>query len=115
MLSQNIVLKGVKLNIKQFEMFKEKQIISKTHRSILNSHIRQCNKIIEDLKSQINKIKASVKNKCSTKEFIEISSLIIKSKEKVFKIIKNQQIKKIYKSLPPTGTHLHQTSSERNG
>ena len=37
-LSQNIVPKGVKLNIKQFQSFKEKQIICKTHRSILNSH-----------------------------------------------------------------------------
>ena len=93
-LSQNIVPKGVKLNIKQFQSFKEKQIICKTHRSILNNWVRNCNRIIKDLKSQINKIKANVKNLCNNRDFIDISNLIIKSKEKVLKITKNWQIKK---------------------
>ena len=93
-LSQNIVPKGVKLNIKQFSTFQERKIICKTHRSILNSHIRQCNKIIDNLKSQINKIKTSIKNKCNNKDFTDISNIICKSKEKVFKITKNCQIQK---------------------
>ena len=93
-LSQNIVPKGVKLNIKQFSTFQERKIICKTHRSILNSWVRQCNKIIDKLQSQINKIKTSIKNKCSNKDFMDISNIIVKSKEKVFKITKNCQIKK---------------------
>ena len=84
-LSQNIVPKGIQLNLKQFETFQEKQIICKTHRSIPNSHVRQCNRIIEDLKSQINKIKDNVKSKSSNKDFTKISNLIVESKEKVFK------------------------------
>ena len=88
-LSQKLFPKGVKLNIKQFQSFKEKQIICKTHRSILNSQVRNCNRIIKNLKSQINKIKANIKNTCNNRDFIDISNLIIKSKEKVFKIIKN--------------------------
>ena len=93
-LSQNIVPKGVKLNIKQFPTFQERRIICKTHRSILNSQVRQCNKIIDKLQSQIGKVKTSVKNKSNNKDFIDISNIIHKSKEKVFKITKNCQIKK---------------------
>ena len=93
-LSQNIVPKGVKLNIKQFSTFQERKIICKTHRSILNSWVRQCNKIIDKLQSQISKIKTSVKNNCNNKDFIDISNIINKSREKVFKITKNCQIKK---------------------
>ena len=93
-LSQNIVRKGVKINIKQFQSFKEKQIICKTHRCILNSHVRHCNRIIKNLKAQINKIKANVKNTCNSNEFIDINNTIIKSKEKVFKTTRSQQIKK---------------------
>ena len=107
-LSQNIVPKGVKLNIKQFSTFQERKIICKTHRSILNSQVRQCNKMIDNLKSQINKIKTSIKNKCNYKDFTDISNIICKSKEKVFKITKNCQIKKftylqkqpIYRNTP---------------
>ena len=93
-LSQNIVPKGIKLNIKQFSTFQERKIICKTHRSILNSQVRQCNKIIDKLQSQINKIKTNIKNKCINKDFMDISNIIVKSKEKVFKITKNHQIKK---------------------
>ena len=93
-LSQNIVPKGVKLNIKQFSTFQERRIICKTHRSILNSRVRQCNKIIGKLQSQIGKVKTSIKNKFNNKDFMDISNIIHKSKEKVFKITKNHQIKK---------------------
>ena len=88
------VYKGVKLNIKHFSTFQERKIICKTHRSILNSRVRQCNKIIDKLQSQISKIKTSIKNKCNNKDFIDISNIINKSREKVFKITKNHQIKK---------------------
>ena len=43
---------------------------------------------------QVNKIKTSIKSKCSNKDFTDISNIICKSKEKVFKITKNCQIKK---------------------
>ena len=66
-LSQNIVPKGVKLIIKQFSTFEERKIICKTHRSILNSRVRQCNKTIDKLQSQISKIKTSVKTNAITK------------------------------------------------
>ena len=46
------------------------------------------------LKTQINKIKTSIKTKCSCKDFTDICNIIGKSKEKVFKITKNCQIKK---------------------
>ena len=43
---------------------------------------------------QISKIKASIKSKCNNKNFIKVSNIICKSKEKVFKITKSCQIKK---------------------
>ena len=101
-LSQNIV----KLNMKEFTTFQERKIICKTHRSILNSHVRQCNRIIDNLKAQINKIKTNIKSKCNYNDFIDVSNTIIKSKEKVFKITKNCQIKKF--------THLQKYPKYRN-
>ena len=105
-LSQNIVPKGVKLNIIQFSTFQERKFLCKTHISILNSHVRQCNKIIDSLKVQINKIKTSIKSKCNNKDFIDVSNIICKSKEKVFKITKHCQIKKF--------THLQKQPKYRN-
>ena len=110
-LSQNIVPKGVKLNIKQFSIFQERKIFCKTHRSILNSQVRQCNKIIDKLQSQINKIKSNIKNKCSNKDFMDISNIIVKSKEKVFKITQNCQIKKVH--LPTRTSKIQEHSSTR--
>ena len=75
-LSQNIVPKGVKLNIKQFSMFQERKIICKTHRSILNSHVRYCNRIIKKLQTHIDKTKASIKNKFNNKDFKDIAEVI---------------------------------------
>ena len=43
---------------------------------------------------QINKIRTSIKSKCNNKDFTDISNIICKSKEKVFKITKNHQIEK---------------------
>ena len=116
-LSQNIVPKGVKLIIKQFSTFEERKIICKTHRSILNSRVRQCNKTIDKLQSQISKIKTSVKNKCNNKDFTDISNIINKSREKVFKSLKTTKLKSstTYKTIQDTGTLQYQMSSERNG
>ena len=49
--------------------------------------------------------------------FMDISNIISKSKEKVFKITKHCQIKSspTYKNIQDTGTLQYQTSSERNG
>ena len=84
-LSQNIVPRGVKLNIKQFSTFQERRIICRTHRSILNSRVRHCNRIIKKLQTHIDKIKANIKNKFNNKDFKDIVKVIHKSKEKVFK------------------------------
>ena len=105
-LSQNIVPKGVKLNIKQFSTFQERRIICRTHRSILNSWVRHCNRIIKKLQTHIDKIKANIKNKFNNKDFKDIVEVIHKSKEKVFKITKNCQIKKF--------NHLQQQPRYRN-
>ena len=82
------------------------KIICKTHRSILNSHVRQCNRIIDNFKSQINQIKSSIKTKCNNNDFIDVNNTTIKSKEKVFKITKNHQIKKF--------NYLQKTPKYRN-
>ena len=105
-LSQNIVPKGVKLNIKQFSTFQERKIICKTHRSILNSCVRYCNRIIKKLQTHIDKIQTSIKNKFNNKDFKDIVEVIHKSREKVFKITKNCQIKKF--------NHLQQQPRYRN-
>ena len=93
-LSKNIVPKGVKLNLKQLYSRTEKQILCKTHRSIINCRARHCNKIINDLKSQINKIQDKIKAKMSNIDFNNITKQITKTKERVFTTTKNCQIKK---------------------
>ena len=92
----------------ELKPFQEKQILCKTHRSILNSQVRQCNIIIKDLTSQITRIKDSINCKSTNKDFNNLSNLITKSKEKVFKTTKHHQIKKfnflqkspIYRNTP---------------
>ena len=102
-----ILPKGVKLNLKQLNSKTEKQILCKTHRSIINCQVRCCNKIINDLKSQINKIQDKIKAKMSNVNFNNITKQITITKEKVFNTTKNHQIKKFnfLKGLQPTGTH----------
>ena len=46
------------------------------------------------METHINKIKSNIKNKFNNKDFKDIVDVIYKSKEKVFKITKNRQIKK---------------------
>ena len=97
------------MNIKQFSTFQERRIICilhKTHRSILNSRVRQCNRIINKLQTHINKTKTNIKSKSHNKDFMDIVNVIHKSKEKVFKITKNCQIKKF--------NHLQQQPRYRN-
>ena len=98
--------KGVKLNIKQFSTFQERKIICKTHRSILNSRVRGCNRIIKKLETHIDKIKSNIKGKLNNKDFKDIVEVIHKSREKVFKTTKNRQIKKFH--------HLQQQPRYRN-
>ena len=98
--------KGVKLNIKQFSTFQERKIICKTHRSILNSRVRGCNRIIKKLETHIDKIKSNIKGKLNNKDFKDIVEVIHKSREKVFKTTKNHQIKKFH--------HLQQQPRYRN-
>ena len=49
----------------------------------------------------------SIKTKCSNKDFIDISNLIIKSKEKEFKITKKHQIKKFELSTKVSSLQKH--------
>ena len=98
--------KGVKLNIKQFSTFQERKIICKTHRSILNSRVRGCNRIIKKLETHIDKIKSNIKGKLNNKDFKDIVEVIHKSREKVFKTTKNRQIRKFH--------HLQQQPRYRN-
>ena len=102
-LSENIVPKGIKPNLKQFNSKSEKQILCKTHRSILNCQIRYCNKIIKDLKSPINKIQDKIKANSTNKDFKDITNQITKTEERVFKTTKTHQIKKVnfLKRTPP--------------
>ena len=93
-LSENIVPKGVKLNLKQFQSKSEKVILCKTHRSILNCRVRHCNNIIKDLKSQIIQIQDKLKGITSKTEFNNITKQITKTKERVFTTTKTRQIKK---------------------
>ena len=116
-LSQNIVPKGVKLNIKQFSMFQERKIICRTHRSILNSCVRYCNRIIKKLQSHIDKIKTSIKNKFNNKDFKDIVKLYTNPGKKCSKLLKTAKSRSstTYNNSPDTGTCLFQTSLERNG
>ena len=93
-LSENVVPKGVKLNITQFDSYHERKILCKTHRSILNNHVRQCNKIINDLKLKIDKSKSKIKEKLQTGEFSKLQGMIHKTKEKVFRLTKQHQVRK---------------------
>ena len=105
-LSENIVPKGVKLNLKQFQSKSEKVILCKTHRSILNCRVRHCNNIIKDLKSQINQIQDKLKGITSSTDFNNITKQITKTKERVFTTAKTRQIKKF--------NFLKKTSAYRN-
>ena len=112
-LSENIVPKGVKLKLKQFQSKTEKEILCKTHRSIINCRVRHCNNIIKDLKSQITQIQDKIKGITSSTDFNNISKQITKTKERVFTTTKNRHIKKFnflkktpaYRNTPSTGHH----------
>ena len=93
-LSKNIVPKGVKLNLKQFQSKTGKEILCKTHRSIINCRVRHCNNIIKDLKSQITQIQDKIKGITSSTDFNNITKQITKTKERVFTTTKTCQIKK---------------------
>ena len=93
-LSENIVPKGVKLNLKQFQSKTEKEILCKTHRSIINCRVRHCNNIIKDLKSQITQIQDKIKGIMSSTDFNNITKQITKTQERVFTTTKTRQIKK---------------------
>ena len=80
-LSENIVPKGVKLNLKQFQSKSEKVFLCKTHRSILNCRVRHCNNIIKDLKSQINQIQDKLKGITSKTELIILLNKSLKPRK----------------------------------
>ena len=105
-LKENVVPKSVKINFKQFKPLTERRILCKTHRQILNSRVRKTNRAIDKFNKDIETLKASIKNKVNTPHFESITEVIFKSKEKLFKQIKQRQTKKF--------RHLQKTPAYHN-
>ena len=105
-LKENVVPKSVKINFKQFKPLNERKILCKTHRQILNSRVRKTNKAIDKFNKDIEVLRSSIKNKVNTPHFESITEVIFKSKEKLFKQIKQRQTRKF--------RHLQKTPAYHN-
>ena len=105
-LKENVVPKSVKINFKQFKPLNERKILCKTHRQILNSRVRKTNKTIDKFNKDIELLRSNIKNKVSTSHFESITDVIFKSKEKLFKQVKQRQVRKF--------RHLQKTPAHRN-
>ena len=105
-LKENVVPKSVKINFKQFKPLNEQKILCKTHRQILNSRVRKTNKAIDKFNKDIELLRSNIKNKVSTSHFESITEVIFKSKEKLFKQIKQHQVRKF--------RHLQKTLAYHN-
>ena len=103
-LKENTVPKSVKLNFKQFKQLNECKILCKTHRQILNSRVRKTNRTIDKISKDIESLRSNIKNKVSTPHFESITDVIYKSKEKLFKQVKQRQVRK-FKHLQDSPTH----------
>ena len=116
-LKENVVPKSVKLNFKQFKQLNERKIICKTHHQILNSRVRKTNRTIDKISKDIELLRSNIKTKVSSPHFKSITDVIYKSKEKLFKKVKQRQVRKfnISKSHQHTRTHQYQSTSPRNG
>ena len=103
-LKENVVPKSVKLNFKQFKQLNECKILCKTHCQILNSRIRKTNRTIDKISKDIELLKSNIKTKVSSPHFKSITDVIYKSKEKLFKKVKQCQVRK-FKHLQESPTH----------
>ena len=93
-LKENVVPKSVKLNFKQFKQLNERKILCKTHRQILNSRVRKTNRTIDKISKDIELLRSNIKTKVSSPHFESITDVIYKSKEKLFKKVKQHQVRK---------------------
>ena len=84
-LKENIVPKSVKINYKQFKPLRERKIICKTHHQILNSRVRHCNSVIDQIAKDIETLRSTIKNTTNSTDFDSIANLIFNSKEKLYK------------------------------
>ena len=103
-LKANVVPKSVELNFKQFKQLNECKILCKTHRQILNSRVRKTNRTIDKISKDIESLRSNIKTKVSSPHFKSITNVIYKSKEKLFKKVKQHQVRKL-KHLQESRTH----------
>ena len=103
-LKENVVPKSVKLNFRQFKQLNERKILCKTHRQILNSRVRKTNRTIDKINKDIELLRSNIKTKVSSPHFESITDVIYKSKEKLFKKVKQCQVRK-FKHLQESPTH----------
>ena len=103
-LKENVVPKSVKLNFKQFKQLNEWKILCKTHHQILNSRVRKTNRTIDKISKDIELLRSNIKTKVSSPHFESITDVIYKSKEKLFKKVKQHQVRK-FKHLQESPTH----------
>ena len=96
-LKENIVPKSVKINYKQFKPIRERKILCKTHSKILNSRVRQTDNIIHKISKDIDTLRASIQNQVKPSDFNSITDTICNSKEKLFKKVKQCQVRKFNK------------------
>ena len=87
-LKENIVPRSVKINYKQFKPLRERKIICKTHLQILNSRVRHCNSVINQITKDIEMLRSTIKNTTNSTDFDSITNLIFNSKEKLYKKVK---------------------------
>ena len=82
----------------------ECKILCKTLHQILNSRVRKTNRTIDKISKDIELLRSNIKTKVSSPHFESITDVIYKSKEKLFKIVKQHQVRK-FKHLQESPTH----------
>ena len=87
-LKENVAPKSVKLNFKQSKQLNEHKIICKTHCQILNSRVRKTNRTIDKISKEKESLRSNIKTKVSSPHFESITDVIYKSKEQLFKKVK---------------------------
>ena len=85
-LKENIVPRSIKINYKQFRPLRERKIICKTQ--ILNSRVRHCNSVIDQITKDIEMLRSTIKNTTNSTDFDSITNLIFNSKDKLYKKVK---------------------------
>ena len=89
---------------RQFKQLNEQKILCKTHRQILNSRVRKTNRTIDKISKDIELLRSNIKAKVSSPHLESITDVVYKSKEKLFKKVKQRQVRK-FKHLQESPTH----------